>query len=52
MKASMKKEWECEECGYVYVGDRPPRRCPECEAPESFFLLSDEDEQWDEDEEE
>ena len=43
----MEKQWECEECGYVYIGERPPRRCPECEALDSFFLLFEEEEEED-----
>lgn len=48
----MDKEWECEECGYVHLGERPPRRCPECEAWNSFFLLFGEGEEVEEEEEE
>jgi len=40
----MANEWECEECGHIHVGERAPRRCPECEAADSFILLF---EDWD-----
>ncbi|MBC7233307.1 MAG: hypothetical protein H5T68_08735 [Chloroflexi bacterium] len=28
----MDTEWECMECGYLYEGKNPPRRCPDCGA--------------------
>jgi rubredoxin len=38
------QEWECEECGYIVSGPRPPIRCPECSAPrDSFEPLDDDD---------
>ena len=49
-------EWECDECGYVYVrqgeADKPPTKpCPECGAPASkatFYEYPDDD--WDDEE--
>ena len=43
----MQREWECEECGYVYTGERPPRRCPECGTDDSFLSLFGEEEEED-----
>ena len=46
-------EWECIECGYVTEGTetRPPRKCPECNAPgnafEFFEYDDDDDSDWD-----
>jgi rubredoxin len=28
----MATEWECMECGFLFEGQRPPRRCPDCGA--------------------
>lgn len=44
------KTWECTECGYLHEGHKPPRRCPDCDAPSSVFELVEEDlDEWDED---
>ncbi len=29
--------WVCRNCGYVYVGKEPPKVCPVCKHPQSFF---------------
>ena len=29
--------WVCAVCGFVYVGDAPPERCPVCKAPDRKF---------------
>ena len=29
--------WECGVCGYVHKEERPPEKCPVCEAPEKMF---------------
>lgn len=34
-----KVEWYCRKCGYVYEGKRPPKNCPTCEHPQSYFEL-------------
>jgi len=46
--------WQCTECGYIHEGEKPPRVCPECEAPALAFDLLEEgetdedlDEDWD-----
>ena len=30
-------KWICKVCGYVYEGDQPPEKCPQCKAPASRF---------------
>lgn len=30
-------KWVCQVCGYVYEGDEPPVKCPQCGAPASKF---------------
>ena len=27
-----KKMWKCNNCGYVHIGDKPPKNCPRCGA--------------------
>ena len=34
----MKKKFRCMVCGYVYEGENPPERCPQCKAPASKFV--------------
>ncbi len=31
------KSWECGVCGYVHKEEKPPEKCPVCEAPEKMF---------------
>ena len=31
------KKFVCSVCGYVYEGNEPPERCPQCKAPASKF---------------
>ena len=33
------KKWKCKICGYIYEGDEPPKKCPQCSAPEEKFVL-------------
>ena len=45
-------EWECAVCGFVVEGNksRPPRECPECDAPGGgmdSFEYDDDDLDWD-----
>ena len=37
------KKWVCSVCGYVYEGENPPEKCPQCGVPASKFteLLGD-----------
>jgi len=32
------KTWVCSVCGYVYQGDVPPAKCPQCGAPREKFV--------------
>ena len=31
------KKWVCSVCGYVYEGENPPEKCPQCGVPGSKF---------------
>ncbi|MFQ6132321.1 MAG: rubredoxin-like domain-containing protein [Armatimonadota bacterium] len=33
------KKWRCSVCGYVWTGEEPPERCPNCGAPKKMFKL-------------
>ena len=33
------KKWVCTVCGYVYEGENPPEKCPQCGVPASKFKL-------------
>ena len=35
-------KWTCKVCGYVYEGENPPERCPQCKAPASKFQKMEE----------
>lgn len=35
-----KKIWICQNCGYIYVGDKAPESCPVCNHPQAYFKLS------------
>lgn len=32
------RKWVCTVCGYVYEGEEPPERCPQCNAPKEKFI--------------
>jgi rubrerythrin len=34
-KATVK--WHCRNCGYVHEGTEPPKQCPACKHPQSFY---------------
>jgi len=34
-KASLK--WHCINCGYIFEGSEPPKECPACKHPQSFY---------------
>ena len=34
-KTSVK--WHCRNCGYVYEGAEPPKECPACKHPQSYY---------------
>ena len=40
----MKKKFICTVCGYVYEGENPPEKCPQCGVPASKFKELKEDE--------
>ncbi len=31
--------WECLNCGHIHVGKQPPKQCPVCSHPVSFFCI-------------
>jgi rubrerythrin len=31
--------WICRECGYMHFGKEPPKECPSCDHPRSYFQL-------------
>lgn len=35
--------WVCAECGYVYVGEEPPKECPSCSHPQGYYYLMNEE---------
>ncbi len=39
----MKKKFRCLVCGYVYEGENPPERCPQCKVPGNKFVEIKED---------
>ena len=30
-------KWVCQVCGFVWEGEQPPEKCPQCKAPASKF---------------
>jgi len=32
-------KWHCINCGYIFEGTEPPKECPACRHPQSFFEL-------------
>jgi len=36
-KKSEKKVWICRNCGYIYIGENAPEKCPVCSHPQSYF---------------
>lgn len=32
-------QWKCRNCGYVHVGKEPPKLCPACQHPQSYYEL-------------
>ena len=39
-------KWVCSVCGYVYEGEQPPEKCPQCKAPASKFTKQDAEMTW------
>jgi len=40
------KKWVCSICGYVYEGENPPAKCPQCGAPASKFIEQKSEMSW------
>ena len=36
-KKPVKVKWHCINCGYVFEGTEPPKECPACSHPQSYF---------------
>ncbi len=36
-KKKTRVKWHCINCGYVYEGEEPPKNCPACSHPQSFY---------------
>jgi rubrerythrin len=32
-------KWHCINCGYIFEGEQPPKECPACRHPQSFYEL-------------
>ena len=30
-------KWHCRNCGYIFEGTKPPKTCPACKHPQSFY---------------
>jgi rubredoxin len=41
-------EWECTDCGYLFEGKQPPRKCPDCRAVDAWEKVEYVDD-WDDD---
>ena len=39
-------KWVCSVCGYVWEGEQPPERCPQCKAPASKFIKQEGELSW------
>ena len=31
--------WECRNCGHLHIGKQPPKMCPTCKHPQSYFEI-------------
>ena len=42
------KKWRCKICGYIWEGETPPEKCPQCKQPSTAFeeLKADEELVW------
>lgn len=38
-KKDEKKTWICRNCGYIFVGESAPEKCPVCSHPKAYFEL-------------
>ena len=39
-------KWVCSVCGYVWEGEQPPEKCPQCKAPASKFIKQESEMTW------
>ena len=39
-------KWVCSVCGYVWEGEQPPEKCPQCKAPASKFIKQEGEMTW------
>lgn len=39
-------KYVCSVCGYVYEGDEPPAKCPQCKAPKEKFVAQQSEKTW------
>lgn len=39
-KKKKKVYWVCRKCGYIHEGKEPPKKCPSCDHPKSYFETS------------
>ena len=39
------KKWRCKVCGYIWEGENPPEKCPQCKQPSTVFEEIKEDEE-------
>lgn len=39
-------KWVCSVCGYVYEGDAPPEKCPQCKVPAEKFVKQEDELSW------
>ena len=42
----MMKKWVCTVCGYVWEGENPPEKCPQCGVPASKFVEQSDERSW------
>jgi rubrerythrin len=38
-KRADKVSWKCRNCGYIHVDKEPPKICPACQHPQSYYEL-------------
>jgi rubrerythrin len=38
-KRKAKVKWHCINCGYIFEGEEPPKECPACRHPQSYYEL-------------
>jgi len=37
-----KKQWKCDNCGYIHEGNKAPEACPACAHPKAYFEIKEE----------